>query len=105
LRFSPRGRIGMSFAIIGAAHLVSRRFNEAIASMLVAMQEDPNHPMPYRVLASCYALLGMLDKARETVEHLRAITTAVVPSFVPYRNSEHRELFLSGLRLAAGEAT
>jgi len=27
----------------------------------------------------------------------------VVPSVVPYRSPEHRELFLSGLRLAAGE--
>jgi hypothetical protein len=29
----------------------------------------------------------------------------VVPRIVPYRNPEHRELFLSGLRLAAGEGT
>ena len=105
LRFSPRGRIGMSLAMIGAAHFVSRRFNEAVASLLVARQEDPSHPFPYRVLASCYALLGLFDKARETVEHLRTITPAVVPSFAPFRNSEHRELFLSGLRLAADAAT
>jgi len=26
-----------------------------------------------------------------------------VPSATPYRNAEQRELFLSGLRLAAGE--
>jgi len=105
LRFSPRGRIGMSFVMIGAAHLVSRRFNEALASLFLARQEDPTHPVPYRVLASCYALSGMLDEARATIEHLRAITSAVVPSFTPYRNPEHRELFLSGLRLAAGEDT
>jgi hypothetical protein len=35
----------------------------------------------------------------------RAITSQVVPSDLPYRNPEHRELFLSGLRLAAGETT
>jgi len=28
-----------------------------------------------------------------------------VPSYLAYRNMEHRELFLSGLRLAAGEIT
>jgi len=28
----------------------------------------------------------------------------VVPSVTPYRNADHRELFLSGLRLAMGEA-
>jgi hypothetical protein len=27
-----------------------------------------------------------------------------VPDVTPYRNAEQRELFLSGLRLAAGEA-
>jgi hypothetical protein len=37
------------------------------------------------------------------VNRLRAITPIVVPSVIPYRNPEHRKLFLSGLRLAAGE--
>jgi hypothetical protein len=49
--------------------------------------------------------MGLLDKAREIVERLRVITPVVVPSIIPYRNPEHRELFLSGLRLAIGEAT
>ena len=49
--------------------------------------------------------MGRLDEAREIVARLKIITPAVVPSVVPYRNHEHRELFLSGLRLAAGEAT
>ena len=61
--------------------------------------------MTYRLLASCYAHMGRLDEARAIVERLRTITSVVVPSVIPYRNPEHRELFLSGLRLAAGEAT
>jgi FtsP/CotA-like multicopper oxidase with cupredoxin domain len=44
-----------------------------------------------------------LDEAREVVERLRVLTPVVVPLYVPFRNSEHRELLLSGLRLAAGE--
>jgi hypothetical protein len=47
--------------------------------------------------------MGRLDEARDVVRRLRAITPMVVPSIVPYRKTEHRELFLSGLRLAAGE--
>ena len=43
--------------------------------------------------------------ASAIVARLRAITSQVVPSDLPYRNPEHRELYLSGLRLAAGEAT
>ena len=61
--------------------------------------------MTYRVLASCYAHMGRLDEAREIVKRLRGITSVVVPKVIPYRNPEHRELFLSGLRLAIGEAT
>ena len=70
---------------------------------LRALQERPTWAPTYRSLASCYAHLGRLDEAREVVRRLQAITTVVVPSTVPFRNPEHRELFLSGLRLAAGE--
>jgi len=33
------------------------------------------------------------------------ITPVVLPGIVPYREPEHRKLYLYGLRLAAGEAT
>jgi hypothetical protein len=45
--------------------------------------------------------MGRLDDARETVAQLRAITPLVMPSVLPWRNAEHRELLLSGLHLAA----
>jgi adenylate cyclase len=48
--------------------------------------------------------MGRLDDARETVARLRALTAVVIPDASPLRNPEQRELFLSGLRLAAGEA-
>jgi len=47
--------------------------------------------------------MGRLDEARQIVERLRTITPVIIPTATPYRNPEHRELFLSGLRLAAGE--
>ena len=47
--------------------------------------------------------MGRFDEAREIVTLLRAITSKIVPSYLPYRCPEHRELFRSGLRLAAGE--
>ena len=49
--------------------------------------------------------MGRLDEARAIVAKLRAITPLVVPSDLPFRNLEDRELLLSGLRLAAGEET
>ena len=49
--------------------------------------------------------MGRLDESRAIVVGLRAITPLVVPSDLLYSHPEDRELFLSGLRLAAGEAT
>jgi TolB-like protein len=105
MRLSPRARIGTSFAVIGEAHFLSRRFDEAVPKLLLAIQDDPGFPNPYRVLAACYAHMGWLDDAREIVERLRAITPVVIPDASYLRNPEHRELFLSGLRLAMGETT
>jgi adenylate cyclase len=105
LRLSPRARIGAVFNVIGGALFVSRRFDEAVPSLLLAIQDEPNFPQPYRLLAACYAHLGRLDEARETIGRLGAITPVIVTSGVQFRNSEHRELYLSGLRLAAGETT
>jgi tetratricopeptide (TPR) repeat protein len=103
-RLSPRARVGQPFNLIGAAHLLSRRFEEARPNLILAIQEDPVFPEPYRHLAACYAHMGRLDEAREIVSRLLAITPVVMPSVVPYRNPEHRELFLSGLRLASGDS-
>ena len=47
--------------------------------------------------------MGRLDEAGKTIERLRSLTNVVVPSATNWRNPDHRELFLSGLRLAMGE--
>jgi len=103
LRLSPRARVGPSLGVIGSAHFLSRQFDEAVPKLLLAIQEDPSNPQPHRYLAACYAHMGRLDDAREIVERLRTITRVVIPDASFLRNAEHRELFLSGLRLAAGE--
>jgi adenylate cyclase len=103
LRLSPRGKFGQVFSVIGAGLLFSRRFDEALPKLLLATQDDPSFPIAHRYLAACYAHMGRLDEAREVVTRLRAITPVVMPRATPFRNPEHRELLLSGLRLAAGE--
>ena len=106
LRLSPRARVGVSsLGIIGGACFYSRRFDEAVPKLLLAIQEDPSFPQPYRLLAACYAHMGRLDDAREIMERLLAIASVVIPDVSYMRNAAHRELFLSGLRLAMGEAT
>jgi adenylate cyclase len=105
LRLSPRARMGTSLALIGAAHFYTRRFDAALAKLLLAIQDDTSFPHTYRFLAACYAHMGRLDDARETMKRLRAITPVVIPDTSYIRNAQHRELFLSGLRLAMGETT
>jgi tetratricopeptide (TPR) repeat protein len=105
LRLSPRARIGVSLRTIGAAHFLSRRFGEALPKLLLAIQDNPSFPEAYRYLAACYAHMGRLDDAREIVTRLQGISSFVIPDASFLRNAEHRELFLSGLRLAAGATT
>lgn len=104
LQLSPRGGIGSPFLNIGTSHLLSRRFDEALAALLLATQELPSDfPAPYRLLVACYAHMGRLDDAREVLQRLRGMTSMVIESFSRFPNPEHRELLLSGLRSAAGE--
>jgi TolB-like protein/class 3 adenylate cyclase len=103
LRLSPRARVGTSLTIIGQAHFLARRFDQAVPKLLLAIQEDPSFPVPYRYLAACYAHMGRLGEAREMLGRLRAISSVVIPDAGHLRKVEHRALFLSGLRLAAGE--
>jgi len=105
LRLSPRERMGQPLSVMGMAYFFKRRFDEAASKLLLSIQDHPGFPASYRTLAACYAHMGRLDEARAIVARLRTITPVVVQSDLPWRNSEDRELFLSGLRLAAGEAT
>jgi TolB-like protein len=105
LRLSPRDRMATYLNGIGEAHFFGRRFDEAAANLLASLDLAPSFPVTYRVLASCYAHVGRLEEARNIVTRLRAITPVVMEPATRYRNPELRELFLSGLRLAAGEST
>jgi TolB-like protein/class 3 adenylate cyclase len=103
LRLSPRERVGQPLSLIGMAYFFKRQFDEAASKLLLFIQENPGFPLPHRTLAACYAHMGRLDEARDIVARLRTITPLVIPSELPWRNPEDRELLLSGLRLAAGE--
>ena len=103
LRLNPRGRVHWPLYLIGSALASSRRFDEAIPKLLLAIENDESAASAYRWLAVCYAHIGRLEEARATLARLRAVTSIVIPDISNLRNVEHRELFLSGLRLAAGE--
>jgi adenylate cyclase len=104
LRLSPRERLGDPLFVMGMAYFFERRFDEAAASLLLSIQNNPGAAGPLRFLAASHAQMGRLGEARAIIDRLRVITPLVMPSILPWRNPEHRELFLSGLRLAAGNA-
>ena len=104
LRLSPRAKVGTSQGVIGTSHFLSRRYDQAAPHLRLAIEEDPTDPMIYRFLAACYAHMGRLGDAREVIGRLRCVTDQLIPDIGNLRNPEHRELFLSGLRLAIAEA-
>ena len=103
LQLNPRGQTHWALYLIGAALVASRRFEEAIPKLLLSIQNDEGDAFPYRWLVACYAHMGRLEEARAALARLRAISSVVIPDANNLRNPEHRELFLSGLRLAIGE--
>ena len=104
LRLSPRAQAVNTSFLIGAALFFSRRFEEAIPRLRVAIEDTPVFQTPYRFLAASYAHAGLLDEARTTITRLRAITPEVMVNYpLPFRDPLHRELYFSGLRLAMGE--
>jgi adenylate cyclase len=105
LRLNPRDRKAFPPNGIGIAHFFNRRFDDAIGSLLTMVQENPNWATPYRFLAASYGHVGRVEEARNIVARLRAITPMIAPNRVfAFRNPQHRELYLSGLRLAVGES-
>jgi len=60
----------------------------------------PDNALMCRFLAASYAHLGRLAEAREIVHRLGA---AVSDDGSRFQSSEHRQMYLSGLRLAVGE--
>jgi adenylate cyclase len=58
LRLSPRAQAGMSSYLIGAALFFSRRFDEAIPKLRVAIDDMPVFATPYRFLAAAMRIPG-----------------------------------------------
>jgi adenylate cyclase len=104
MRLSPCERRGTTLSLIAENYFFKREFEKAVSTLLLSIQDHPGYPHSYRLLARCYAQMGRFDEAQAVVGQLRALTPQIAPSVDRLRVSADRELFLSGLRLAAGEA-
>ena len=82
-----------------------RRFDEAAAKLHESLARFPNLGLTYRFLAASYALMGRIPEAQQIADHMRVLNLSVLESGTRYRNPEYRELYLSGLHLAAGETS
>ena len=103
IRLSPREkRAGANFGI-GVAHFFSGRLAEAKKLLLSCVQEISAWAPAYRFLASCYAHLGEIENARNTIGNLRRLTSDIIPTAEHWRRHEDRDFFLEGLRTAAAK--
>ena len=99
LELNPRGRFLDYLSAICISLFFCRRFEEATVKMRECLEHWPDHTLVCRFLAASYAHLGRLAEAREIVQRLGARASDDGSRF---RNSEHRQMYLSGLRLAVG---
>ena len=102
LRLSPLERSGTPFSLIGETHFYKHEFAEAAPQLLLSIHNNPGFPHSFQVLAACYAQMGRLEEAHSIVSRLQELTPQILPSVAHLRRLEDRELFLTGMRIAAG---
>ena len=89
---------------LGRRHYLEGRFQEALNIFLIGAAKD-YHYIPTQVwLAATHAKLGDLDEAEWAAEQIRILmpefTIEDWMQFRPYKNLEHRQALIDGLRLA-----
>ena len=90
----------------GVAYFFKHRFDEAAAKLLLAIQDDPGFPAIIPLFSPRAMRIWDGSTKRERLSlGCAPLRPVVVPSDLPGATPQHRELFLSGLRLAAGEET
>src|SRR6516162_8918284 len=104
-RLSPFDRHAFGYAVnIAMAHLVARRFEQAIEWADRALHDQPRTVAGMRAKVVALAHLGQLDEARAALSRVLAIdpklTIAGFREQAHYQAPEVLELYVAGLRLA-----
>ena len=105
IRLSPRDPfIVYWYAHLGLAAFVAEHYEEAIDWAGKTIQQNPNFPGAYRLLASSFAHLGRQAEARQALEQLLRLMPGMkaidVRRQVPFKHTAVMERYLDGLRKA-----
>jgi adenylate cyclase len=107
LRLDPRvTRRAFHLTGLGMCYFFEHRFNDAAAILEDSFRELPTYPLTGWFLAACYAKMGRASEAREF-----ASQQGIAPGGAWHAvgrllgNAAHRDMALSGLRLATGETS
>jgi TolB-like protein len=105
IRLSPLDpRISYDFSGLGAAHMMTGDYDEAVKFGRQALREMPRNVVAHRVVAASLALLGRTDEAAGAMRALLAVapnfTMSHMRRFISYNDAEFVERYLRGLREA-----
>jgi adenylate cyclase len=105
IRLSPRDPfIVYWYAHLGLAAFVAEHYEEAIDWAGKTIQQNPNFPGGYRLLASSFAHLGREREARQALDQLLRLMPGMkaedVRRQVPFKHAADMERYLDGLRKA-----
>jgi adenylate cyclase len=108
IRLSPRDpRIWTAFQMLGAAHLVAERFEEAADAAQRSLQHNPNDHNTHVLLAVSYAHLGRIDEARSAFREVLRLqpdfSLAGARQTLAAANDDFVEGLVAGLRKAGLE--
>ncbi|HYC12986.1 MAG TPA: tetratricopeptide repeat protein, partial [Stellaceae bacterium] len=102
IRLSPLDpRISYDFAGLGAAHMMTGDYDEAVKFGRQALREMPRNVVAHRVVAASLALLGRTDEAAGAMRALLAVvpnfTMSHMRRFISYHDAEFVQRYLQGL--------
>jgi TolB-like protein/tetratricopeptide (TPR) repeat protein len=112
IRLSPgNARVGIWYYVIGRAHLLQSRIDEAILWLEKARRANPQQTFAHAFLASAYALKNETERANAELAEARRLSTdgrfssiarlkAAVSYGVPEIRALHEATFFAGLRKA-----
>ncbi|MCH9012226.1 MAG: tetratricopeptide repeat protein [Proteobacteria bacterium] len=103
MRINPRHSL-IYLWIVGHNYFLMERYEEAITELRKVVEGNPGYPWAHLTLAAAYGLTGQIEEAEWEGQEFLALqpdfTLARERQRVLYKNSEHRDRYIEGLRKA-----